>query len=377
MKSSLVRPAAEGRGAARTLAFAGALATVLSSAARAQSPVLGVNFTNADRLSIAARDTALDQMRAAGVKAIRTPLAQQWGAGSYQPSVDVVKAAWARGIKSSLVISLTAPKYFPAGTVKRSADPAVPSIYAAYRLQDVDPGLFGAAVAPLLQQLDDAGVQLAGIELFNEIGNPAFNGDIAINGPRGGYLIGFEDLLDPGYTDVARGYRNYILALAALKEVRDSLTANKLTPIVSAGLNTPGDAPEGTKLNVTEDEVSLKGVLTFLRANGLDDYVDQYGVHSYILWAGNSASNIRYLNSTLVMDSYTKPVAVTEWGMKVATGCPANDVARQTQFTRLLTEMASYGEEVASLFAFDWNGSSYGIYLCGALTESGSIALSP
>src|SRR5262249_17917585 len=97
VKSSLVRPAAEGRGAARTLAFAGALATVLSSAARAQSPVLGVNFTNADRLSIAARDTALDQMRAAGVKAIRTPLAQQWGAGSYQPSVDVVKAAWARG----------------------------------------------------------------------------------------------------------------------------------------------------------------------------------------------------------------------------------------------------------------------------------------
>jgi hypothetical protein len=84
----------------------------------------------------------------------------------------VVKAAWARGIKSSRVISLTAPKYFPAGTVKRSADPAVPSIYAAYRLQDVDPGLFGATVAPLLQQLDDAGVQLAGIELFNEIGNP-------------------------------------------------------------------------------------------------------------------------------------------------------------------------------------------------------------
>jgi hypothetical protein len=77
---------------------------------------MGVNFTNADRLSIAARDTVLDQMNAAGVKAIRTPLAQQWGAGSFQPSVDVVKAAWARGIKSSLVISLTAPTYFAAGT---------------------------------------------------------------------------------------------------------------------------------------------------------------------------------------------------------------------------------------------------------------------
>src|SRR5439155_17334829 len=148
----------------------------------------------------------------------------------------------------------------------------------------------------LLQQLDDAGVQLAGIELFNEIGNPAFNGDIAINGPRGGYLIGFEDLLDPAYADVGRGYRNYIRVLAALKEIRDGLTINKLTPIISAGLNTPGDAPEGAKLNVSEDEVSLKGVLTFLRANGLDDYVDQYGVHSYILWAGNSASNIHHLN---------------------------------------------------------------------------------
>jgi hypothetical protein len=165
----------------------------------------------------------------------------------------------------------------------------------------------------------------------NEIGNPAFNGDIAINGPRGGYLIGFEDLLDPAYADVARGYRNYIRVLAALKEIRDGLTVNNLTPIISAGLNTPGDAPEGTKLNLMEDEVSLKGVL-FLHANGLDDYVDQYGVHSYILWAGNSASNIHYLNSALIMDSYTKPVAVTEWGMKVAAGCPANDAPRQTQF---------------------------------------------
>ena len=377
MKPNLVRPAAGCCRAVKKLALAGVVAAVLSSPARAQSPEMGVNFTNADRLSVAARDTALDQMKAAGVKAIRTPLAQQWGAGSLQPSVEVVKAAWARGIKSLLVISLTAPKYFPAGTAKRSADPAVPSIWAAYRLQDVDPDLFAATVAPLLQQLDDAGVQLAGVELFNEIGNPAFNGDIAINGPRGGYLIGFEDLLDPAFADVARGYRNYIRVLAALKEIRDGLMVNKLTPIISAGLNTPGDAPEGTKLNVTEDEVSLKGVLTFLRANGLDDHVDQYGVHSYILWAGNSASNIHHLNSALIMDSYTKPVAVTEWGMQVAAGCPANDAARQTQFNLLRAEMASYGEEVASFFAFDWNGSSYGIYLCGALTGSGSIALSP
>jgi hypothetical protein len=377
MTPNLVRPAVGCCQAAKKLALAGAVAAVLCSPARAQSPQMGVNFTNADRLSVTARDTALDQMKVARVKAIRTPLAQQWGAGSFQPSVEVVKAAWARGIKSLLVISLTAPKYFPAGTAKRSADPAVPSIWAVYRLQDVNPDLFSATVAPLLKQFDDAGVQLAGIELFNEIGNPAFNGDIPIIGPRGGYLIGFEDLLDTAYADLARGYRNYIRVLASLKEIRDGLMVNKLTPIISAGLNTPGDVPEGTKLKVTEDEVSLKGVLTFLRANGLDDYVDQYGVHSYILWAGNSASNIHNLNSSLIMDYYTKPVAVTEWGMQVSAGCPANDAARQTQFNLLRAEMASYGEEVASLFAFDWNGASYGIYLCGAFTGSGSIALRP
>ena len=217
MEPNLVRPGTEYRRAAKKLALAGAVAGVLSSPASAQPLGTGVNFTNADRLSVAARDTNLDQMKAAGVKVIRTPLAQQWGAGSFQPSVEVVRAAWSRGIKSLLVISLTAPKYFPAGTSKRPADPAAPSIWAAYRLQDVDPDLFAAAVAPLLQQLDDMGVALAGIELFNEIGNPAFNGDIAISGPRGGYLIGFEDLLDPAYADVARGYRNYIRVLAALK----------------------------------------------------------------------------------------------------------------------------------------------------------------
>src|SRR5438034_1474808 len=163
VKSNLVRPAAGCCRAVKKLALAGVVAAVLSSPARAQSPEMGVNLTNADRLSVAARDAALDQMKAAGVKAIRTPLAQQWGAGSFQPSVDVVKTAWARGIKSLLVISLTAPKYFPAGTAKRSADPAVPSIWAAYHLQDMDPDLFAATVAPLLRQLDDAGVQLAGV----------------------------------------------------------------------------------------------------------------------------------------------------------------------------------------------------------------------
>jgi hypothetical protein len=78
VKPNLVRPTVGCCQAVKKLALAGAVAAVLCSPARAQSPAMGVNFTNADRLSVAARDTALDQMKAAGVKAIRTPLAPQW-----------------------------------------------------------------------------------------------------------------------------------------------------------------------------------------------------------------------------------------------------------------------------------------------------------
>ena len=60
MEPNLVRPATECCRAARKLALAGAVAGVLSSPASAQSLGTGVNFTNADRLSVAARDTNLD-----------------------------------------------------------------------------------------------------------------------------------------------------------------------------------------------------------------------------------------------------------------------------------------------------------------------------
>jgi hypothetical protein len=64
-----------------------------------------------------------------------------------------------------------------------------------------------------------------------------------------------------------------------LKDVRDHSRLNQTTPIISAGLadgGVPGTEP-GQKLDV----VSIPATIEFLRANGLDQVVDGYGVHIY------------------------------------------------------------------------------------------------
>jgi hypothetical protein len=367
----------------RTFAFAAAL--FASTSVYAQDTI-GVNLTNADRLSPTALQSALSTQQALGVRVIRASLEKY--NGSYTPSLNLFQAAWRHGIRVNLIIAIANnPDYYPAGTAKRPADPNNPVIYAAYPLSALVVQQLTDVVGPLLQQIDGLGIKLAGIELGNEIGNPAFNGDLAIIGPSGGVTLGLRDLINGATSEtqaLASGYRTYVQALAAIQAIRDNLVTNQTTPVISAGLHTPGDTSiVGYKLPITEDAVLLNAALSFMRANGLDNYADQYGVHAY-LW-GSQSQIANELQSFVLTQcaapgsGAAKPCAITEWGFQVGDPgqCPANDGPRQVSVQSFRTDTAAYGSAVASQFYFDWSSLAFGIYLCGSLQGSGVIALSP
>ena len=85
----------------RTFAFAAAL--FASTSVYAQGTI-GVNLTNADRLSPAKLQSGLSTQQALGVKVIRAPLEKY--NGSYTPSLNMVQAAWQHGIRVNLIIPI-------------------------------------------------------------------------------------------------------------------------------------------------------------------------------------------------------------------------------------------------------------------------------
>jgi hypothetical protein len=125
-------------------------------------------------------------------------------------------------------------------------------------------------------------VTLAGFELGNEINSPMFNSDFSMpaENPAHSREFNVADLAhDPEAQQVARGYLQYLKLLAVIKDVRSRSRLNQQAVIVRAGLvfNKAPAAPRTARL----DAVSATATLDFMRANGLDDLADVYGVHTY------------------------------------------------------------------------------------------------
>jgi hypothetical protein len=334
------------------VAFLAAM-VALSAGPRAQ---VGVNYTNGNRNSPTVQAADLLAMQSGHVTLIRVPL-EKWN-GSYDGSVNLAQAALARGIRTHFVVSLGNPDFFPPGTTRRPGDPVMTSIFTAYRLSDLDPYRVADTLAQVL-----AGVPFVSLELFNELGNPAFNGDLAPT-PAPSMLLGYPDLLTPDLAQFTAGIQRYALALAL---VRNGLDPS--VPLVSAGLNNPGDVPAGSQLTIAWQEVEADGLLYLMRVLGIDASVDQFGMHSY---AWGNAAKIHQLNSTLMMRqcSPAKPCAITEWGF-------SNGSTQLQAITDWRADIATYGPAVASIMYFDWKGATYGITNGGKRTPAGVVALTP
>ena len=125
-----------------------------------QDLVVGINVVNPMRDSMANQNALLDQLKAAGVHIIRC------GISNDDKGIDFAKRAAAHGIRIHLIVG---PEYMP-GAPSRPYQPDVyPAMWGGHPLSYADPALSKAAFQKLFDSLDANKIQLAGVELGNEI----------------------------------------------------------------------------------------------------------------------------------------------------------------------------------------------------------------
>jgi hypothetical protein len=371
----------------RTLLGYALAAILVVATAHAADVVVGVNVVNPMRAKVVDQNTIIAELKAAGVRVIRTWITPD------DKGVDFAKRVYAQGIRIVLGVS---PQY-PPDAPKRPYQPEeFPAMWSGHPLSYADPDRSRAYFQSLIERLEANGIVLAALELGNEINWAAFNPEFPL--PGEGKVFSLNDLHhDPEAKRVARGFLQYLKILAVLKEVRAHSKLNQHTPILTAGLVA---APDGDRPwnNKKEDKVSLPATIEFLRTNGLDSLVDGYAIHTYpsSTRPGNPADDARRTDRFNSVDMAEcrpagskdgKPCWITEWGFpNKDVSCPTNDTER----TKLVKVMRSDFEHAASqgrligAMLFTWNSDPWSksvdkdsVYRCGELTESGKLALAP
>ena len=368
-------------------AFVRAILCLAAAYAQAQDMIVGVNVVNPMRASLANQNATLDQLKAAGVDVIRC------GISNDDKGIDFAKRAKARGIRIQLGLG---PEYSPNAPSRPYQPDQFPLMWGGHPLSYADPALSKAAFQKLFDSLDANNIQLAGIELGNEINWAAFNPEFPL--PGEGKILVLQDLdHDPEGKQIAKGFLQYIKILAVLKEVRDHSRLNRTTPIILAGMV---GAKDGEKLynNKKEDMVGLSATMTFLRAHGLDGLVDAYGIHSYPSTAqpGNPAAAAQRLARLSSVDlaacrakgsSDGKPCWITEWGFPNSNlSCPPNETGRTLLVEEIRHDFDQFAAEhrLAGIDYFSWDTDPWSktidsdsVYRCGSLTEAGRQAVAP
>jgi hypothetical protein len=332
---------------------------------------VGVNVNSFQNFSAADQQVIVEQLKRSGVGFVRTSLRPD------DKNMTLAKDLQSEGIGLVLV---TGAEFSPNAPLrpadeKRHMRSAMPLSYA-------DPERSRAYYQTVFDKLDEKGVVLAGVELDNEINWTDFNGDFPV--PGQGKSFTFEDLSrDPEAKKVTQGFLQYLKVLAALKAVRDHSKLNKHAPIISAGLAAVTGGPWQQNLKV--DGVSIPATYAFLRAHGLDNLVDGYGVHDYppVVKPGDKAAVAQrnaQLDQSIFPPGNAKPYWMTEWGFPSAARSSAQDQDR----TRSVAEMRTYflhlfrEGRLGGLFWYVWNKPDQdSIYRGGSLMESGKRAIAP
>jgi hypothetical protein len=359
----------------------------LSGVAYAQDVVVGVNVVNPMRASVTDQNAVLAQLQAAQVHVIRC------GISNDDKGIDYAKRAAAKGIRIQLGLGAEYPTTAPSRPYQPEQ---FPQMWGGHPLSYADPDLSKAAYQKLFDALDANNIELAGIELGNEINWAAFNPEFPL--PGEGKILSLADLShDPEGQQIAKGFLQYLKILTVLKDVRDHSRLNRNTPIISAGMVS---APDGEKLynNKQEDMVSLPATMTFLRKHGLDSLVDGYGVHTYPSTdhPGDPAAATKRAARFESVDLApcraagqpgAKPCWFTEWGFPNGDfSCPSKDSARALLVQEMRVNFAKAAAEhrVAGITYFAWNSDPWSkqpdadsVYRCDGLTEAGRLAVAP
>ena len=353
-----------------TLVLACVRAPVPAFAREMECPV-GVNVNSFQNFSAADQQTIVDQLKRSAVRFVRTSLRPD------DKNMNLAKNLQSDGIGLVLVAG---PVFLP-NAQTRPADEKR-HMRSAMPLSAADPERSKAYFQSVFDKLDADGVRLAAIEAGNEINWPDFNGDFPV--PGQGKAFTLDDLSrDPEAKQVAAGLLQYLKVLAVLKEVRDHSKLNQHTPIISAGMATAsgGAWQQGLQL----DSVPIPVTYAFLRAHGLDNLVDGYGVHTYppAVKPGDKsalASRNAELDKDVFPPGNRKPYWVTEWGFPSVATSSADDQARAQSVAAMRDYFGGLFRQgrLGGLFWYVWNEPDRdSIYRGGDIMDAGRRAVAP
>jgi hypothetical protein len=332
---------------------------------------VGVNVNSFQNFSAADQQTIVDQLKRSGVGFVRTSLRPD------DKNMKLAKNLQSEGIGLVLV---TGPVFLQNASL-RPADPQR-HMRSAMPLSYADPERSQAYFQTVFDKLDSYGITLTGVEVGNEINWTDFNGDFPL--PGQGKAFTYEDLSrDPEARRVAQGLLQYLKILAALKQVRDHSKLNTHAPIIAAGMAAVNGGPWQQKLQA--DSVSIPATYEFLRAHGLDNLVDGYGVHVYApqVKPGDKAAIAQMyaqLDANIFPPGNMKPYWLTEWGFVSSATSSADDQARAQSVVEMRNYfLGLYGQgRLGGLFWYVWNEpDKHSIYREGSLLEAGTIAVAP
>lgn len=330
---------------------------------------VGVNVNSFQNFDAAKQQTIVDQLKRSGVRFVRTSLRPD------DKNMNLAKNLQSEGI--GLVLNV-GPVFQPNARLRPADDKR--HMRSAMPLSYADPQLSEAYYKTVFDRLDAFGVTLAAVEVGNEINWPDFNGDFPLPG-RGKAFTLDELAHDPVAKKVAQGLLQYLKVLGALKQARDHSKLNQHTPIISAGMATGSGSAWQQKFQL--DSVSIPVTYAFLRAHGLDQLVDGYGVHTYpqAVKPGDKVGLARR-NAELDKDVFppgnTKPYWLTEWGFPSVATSSADDQAR----AQSVSEMRDYflglfrQGRLGGLFWYVWNEPDRdSIYRGDSIMEAGRRAV--
>jgi hypothetical protein len=169
--------------------------------------IVGMNFTNPQKLSVAEQDTMIAQMKAAGVKVVRC------GASADDAGMDLLRRIYAAGMKVDLEVSWVYPKDAP----RRPFQPdKFPGMWAEVPLSYANVEQSRASYQTVLGLLDTHHIVPVAFEMGNEINWTGFNGEFPL--PGKGIIFNYEQLSsDPEGRQIAKGYERYVELLKALQ----------------------------------------------------------------------------------------------------------------------------------------------------------------
>ncbi|WP_083213755.1 MULTISPECIES: glycoside hydrolase [unclassified Ensifer] len=348
--------------------FAGASSARADKTATAR---IGINRLNLAWLDRAEQERVLGEIAASGATHVRLSLSRP-----VDKSIEALDIANRLGLRILLEIQLANKSYYAETVRPRSG---LGRIWDINRLSDLDLDRYRAGLGDALRRIDALGIRLDAVEPGNEINLAGYNGDLAVYQKPGRTTPRkISELADRAAFE--KGLDNYI---AALKITRDELRASvnsRDAAMISAGLSDMGPKEADRQGMERLDPAEMIGLL---KARGMDELVDAYGIHIYPARKNPTAiqSVVTKLLDFCEPAGQGRPCWVTEWGIaNTARACPVDDREREGAIAAMRAVFGDFAKakRLDAAFYYDWDTQqTYRLWRCGALSPAGALAIEP